>query len=116
MNQYTIIVNDAPYGTERSYNGLRTAMALQKKENIEIKLFLMADATFCALSDQKTQEGYYNIGRMIKFIAQKGSIGACGTCMDARGLSQASLIEGVHRSSMNELADWIISTEKVITF
>ena len=82
MNQYTIIVNDAPYGTERSYNGLRTVMALQK----------------------------------IKSIIKKGSIGACGTCMDARGLSQASLIEGVYRSSMNELADWIISSEKVITF
>jgi uncharacterized protein involved in oxidation of intracellular sulfur len=116
MNQYTIIVNDAPYGTEQSYNGLRTVMALQKRENIEIKLFLMADATFCALSDQKTPDGYYNISRMIKSIIKKGSIGACGTCMDARGLSQASLIEGVYRSSMNELADWIISSEKVITF
>jgi uncharacterized protein involved in oxidation of intracellular sulfur len=116
LNQYTIIVNDAPYGTERSYNGLRTAITLQKRENIDIKLFLMSDATFCALSDQKTPDGYYNISRMIKSIAKRGSIGACGTCMDVRGLSQTNLIDGVHRSSMNELTDWIIASEKVITF
>jgi uncharacterized protein involved in oxidation of intracellular sulfur len=25
-----ILINDAPYGTEKAYNGLRLAMALQK--------------------------------------------------------------------------------------
>ncbi|MFX0065448.1 MAG: DsrE/DsrF/TusD sulfur relay family protein [Candidatus Hermodarchaeota archaeon] len=112
----TIILNEAPYGSERSYNGLRTAMALLKGEDTQVNVFLMADATFCALEGQTTPDGYYNIERMITFIARKGKIGACGTCMDARGLSNPKLVDGIHRSSMAELTDWILSSENVITF
>ncbi|MFX1255890.1 MAG: DsrE/DsrF/TusD sulfur relay family protein [Promethearchaeota archaeon] len=116
MTLITIILNEVPYGSERSYNGLRTAMALFKREGTRVNVFLMADATFCALQGQTTPDGYYNIERMISFIARKGKIGACGTCMDARGLSNLKLVDGVQRSSMAELTDWILASEKVITF
>ncbi|MFX0052244.1 MAG: DsrE/DsrF/TusD sulfur relay family protein [Candidatus Hermodarchaeota archaeon] len=112
----TIILNDAPYGSERIYNGLRTAMALQKRENVQINVFLLADSTFCALKGQLTPDGYYNIGRMITSISRKGSVGACGTCLDARGLSHLEILDGVHRSTMNELTDWILSSDKILTF
>ncbi|MFX0182132.1 MAG: DsrE/DsrF/TusD sulfur relay family protein [Candidatus Hodarchaeota archaeon] len=116
MVKITIILNNAPYGSERTYNALRTTMALQKRDNVQINVFLLADSTFCALKDQTTPNGYYNIGRMIKSISRKGNIGACGTCMDARGLSHLQLLDGVHRSTMDELTEWILSTEKIITF
>ena len=116
MALITIIINDAPYGSERSYNGLRTAIALLKKENVSVNVFLMADATFCAISTQVTPDGYYNIERMIKRLAKGGKVGACGTCMDARGLKDLTLIEGVHRSSMDELSDWILASDKIITY
>lgn len=45
----TIILNDPPYGTERSYNGLRLAHSLKKNaSDAEITVFLMADAVLCA--------------------------------------------------------------------
>lgn len=116
MTQIVIIINDAPYGSERAYNGLRTAMALQKHEDVQMNVFLMADATFCALENQTTPNGYYNIGRMVTSIAKKGSIGACGSCMDARGLSDLKLLDGTHRSSMDELSRWIMTSDKVITY
>ena len=57
-----IIINDAPYGTEKAYNALRMAMALQKENaDVKAKIFLLADAVFCALPNQKTPNGYYNI-------------------------------------------------------
>jgi uncharacterized protein involved in oxidation of intracellular sulfur len=116
MSTITIILHDAPYGDEKSYNGLRTAMTLQKRENVQVKVFLFADATFCALQEQTTPNGYYNIGRMIRSVARRGKIGACGACLDARGLKNIQLIDGVNRSSMNELSDWILSSDKVISF
>ena len=67
----TIILNDAPYGTERSYNGLRIALSLSKK-NETVHVFLMGDAVSCAVDNQQTPNGYYNIGRMIKSLLQKG--------------------------------------------
>lgn len=116
MPLITIILNDAPYGSERVYNGLRLALALLKRENNQINVFLLADATFCAMKEQTTPDGYYNIGRMIRKIAKKGKVGACGTCMDARGLSKLPLLEGVHRSTMEELTNWTLASEKVLTF
>jgi len=48
-----IILNDPPYGTECSYNGLRLAMALQRRDNPrEITVFLMGDAVACTKSAQ----------------------------------------------------------------
>ncbi len=62
-----IILNDPPYGTERSFNGLRLALALLKTEpKPELSIFLMADAVLCAKAGQTTPDGYYNVGRMIR--------------------------------------------------
>ncbi len=67
----TFILNDAPYGTERSYNALRIALSLVKKED-DVRIYLMADAVFCGLANQQTPNGYYNIGRMIKGLLRNG--------------------------------------------
>ena len=112
-----LILNDAPYGDERPYNGLRLATALAKLEDSEVRVFLMADAVACAKPGQTTPDGYYNIGRMIRGLVGRGiPIGCCGTCMDARGVGEADMAEGTHRSSMAELAEWTAWADKVITF
>ncbi len=67
----TIILNYAPYGTELAYNGLRLALALAKKDE-EVRVFLLDDGVLCALSNQQTPDGYYNIGRMLKSLSQRG--------------------------------------------
>ena len=83
----------------------------------ELRLFLMADAVACAKPGQKTAEGYYNLERMLRALASKEiPIGACGTCMDARGMSDGDLLAGSHRSSMAELATWTVWADKVVTF
>lgn len=114
---YLIILNDPPYGTERSYNGLRLASSLAKEEQTGVSVFLMGDAASCALSGQTTPNGYYNIERMLKFLASKGhKIGVCGSCMDARGIKPEALVEGSHRSSMDELTRWTQDSDKTIVF
>lgn len=67
-----IIINDAPYGNERPYNALRLALSLTKKEE-EVKVFLLADAVLCAMNDQKTPNGYYNVGRMVRGLIGRGT-------------------------------------------
>jgi uncharacterized protein involved in oxidation of intracellular sulfur len=112
-----VILNGSAYGDERSYNGLRLALALARSEDGELRVFLMGDAVTAAKPAQKTPEGYYNLERMLKGLAPKGvAVGACGTCMDARGMTDEPLVEGVQRSTMAELASWTIWAEKVITF
>ncbi len=114
---YLLILNDPPYGTERSYNGLRLANRLAKIEGNAVSVFLMGDAAACAASGQVTPAGYYNIERMLKiFAAQGGKIGVCGTCMDGRGLKAEALAEGAQRSTLDELAAWTQGADRVIVF
>ncbi len=97
------IINDPPYGTERAYNALRLAPTLVKKDpETQITVFLMADAVLAAKAGQKTPEGFYSVERMLKrVLAAKGKVLLCGTCMDARGLTDTELVEGAHRSTMD---------------
>lgn len=113
-----ILINDAPYGTEKAYNALRLAMAVQKDHSeVEVKIFLMADAVGCAITSQNTPQGYYNVERMLKSVLSKGGkVKACGTCADARGLKNLKLVEGVEISNMAELAQWTVEADKVFAF
>ena len=112
------IVNGPPYGTERVYNALRLAHALVKKDPAaQITVFLMADAVIAGKAQQKTPEGYYNIERMLKrVISSNGSVLLCGTCMDARGMTEAELVEGAQRSTMDALANATVEADKVLVF
>jgi uncharacterized protein involved in oxidation of intracellular sulfur len=112
-----VIINDPPYGTERVYNALRLAHALLKMEpQTEVTLFLMADAVLAANAGQKTPDGYYNVERMLKRLAGKGRVLLCGTCMDARGLTDAEMMDGARRSTMDELAAATLEADKVLVF
>ncbi len=110
-----IILNDPPYGTERSYNGLRLSMALQKS-TVELVIFLLADAVICAKRDQKVPQGYYNIERMLKSVLRKGEVLICGACMDARGMSDQEIVEGAQRSTMDALAQQTQTADQVLVF
>jgi len=111
-----LIVNDPPYGSERPYNALRLANAVADT-GTDITLFLMADAVLVANKGQKTPDGYYNIGRMLKRLVSKGGrVLLCGTCLDARGLTEADLIEGPSRSTMDELAAITVDSDKILVF
>lgn len=113
-----MIINDAPYGSEKGYNALRLALMLQKEHpDVEVKIFLMADAVTCALPAQTTHQGYYNIERMLKSVISKGGhVKICGTCADARGIKGLCLLDGVEISNMSELTQWTVDADKVITF
>ena len=112
-----LILNDPPYGTERSYNALRLAGSLATQDGTELRVFLIGDAVGCALSGQRTPDGYYNLDTMLRSVARKGAtVGVCGTCLDARGITDEMLTDGVRRSSMAELTDWTVWADKVVTF
>ena len=118
MQKVLILINEAPYGSEKAYNALRLAIQIGKDfENVEVRVFLMADAANCALANQNTPNGYYNVERMLKIIITKGAkVKICGSCAEARGLKYAQLIEGTEISTMAELTKWVMDSDKVVTF
>ena len=112
------IINDAPYGTEKAYNALRIANQLNKEHpDVEVRIFLMADAANCAIANQTTPSGYYNIERMLKLFLNKGAkVKICGSCAEARGLKNSPLVEGAQMSTLAELTDWVVESDKVLNF
>ena len=116
MSSTLFILNDAPYGSERSYNALRLAGALAGKSEQQVRVFLMADAVGCARVGQKVPTGYYNIELMLGKVLRAGEVTLCGTCMDARGIREAEMIEGAKRSTLAQLADWTIEANRVLVY
>jgi uncharacterized protein involved in oxidation of intracellular sulfur len=111
------ILNDAPYGSERTYNAARLAGALAKQPGQEVKLFLIGDAAAAAHNRQKVPSGFYNLELMLGAVVRHGGgIGVCGSCMDARGMAAEDLIAGAQRSSLDELAQWTVWADKALVF
>ncbi len=112
-----VIFNDPAYGTERSFNGLRLAHSLAKRDGEEVRIFLLADAVTCALAGQQTPDGYYNLERMLTAAIRRGAeVGLCGSCMDARAIREDQLVHGARRSSLDQLTDWTLWADKVVAF
>jgi len=112
-----IVANDAPYGSERTYNALRLAGVLLTAEpDLDLTLFLLGDAVACAKGGQSTPQGYYNVERMLLPILRKGLVLACETCLAARGLEAKDLVEGCRPAKLGELATLLLDADKALTF
>ncbi len=107
MGKALVILNEPPYGSDRTYNGLRLAGAMAKRESMQVRVFLIGDAVACAKRGQRLPAGYYSLETMLSTLLQnRGEVGICGSCLDARGIADADLAQGTRRSSMEELASW----------
>lgn len=114
---HLVILNDHPYQSERTYNGLRLATALAGIEQNTVRLFLIGDGVFSAVSGQTIPDGKHDIEWMLRrFTAGHREAGVCRTCMEARGIEPEMLIEGAHRSTLDELARWTEESDRVLVF
>jgi uncharacterized protein involved in oxidation of intracellular sulfur len=117
--KFLFVLNDPPYGTERSYNGLRLARELLKEpaRGNEVRMFLIGDAASCAKGGQKVPQGYYHIESLLKMSVRAGAaIAVCGTCLDARGIGDTELVEGAARGGMAQLSEWSQWADKIVVF
>lgn len=60
--------------------------------------------------------GNYNLERMLKRVLTKGTVLLCGTCMDARGMTDDDIMDCAKRSTMDALSNEMISADKVLVF
>lgn len=114
-----IIFNREPYDTtDVTWNGLRLAGKLSEVGQ-SVRIFLMNDAVDMARDVCKPPEGYdQDLSRMLKdLIAAGAPVKVCGTCMARCGIHKNHpYFEGAEQSTMAALADWVVDSDKVITF
>ncbi len=51
-----------------------------------------------------------------RVVTGNGKVLLCGTCMDARGMTEAELTPGARRSTMDELAAATRAADRVMVF
>lgn len=113
-----IIMNDAPYGSEKNWNALRLAnVSCSAEIGFQVHIFLMGDSVTTAKKGQTLPEGYYNLENMMGELIAKGvEVRTCGTCMKTRGISDGELVNGAQRGTMIILAKWIKEADRVVSF
>ena len=117
MSTILIILNDAPYGSERTCNGLRLAGALAGAGGHDLRLFLLGDSVVAAKAGQKVPSGYYSVEVMLGAVVRGGGkLALCGTCLDARGIGDAEIMQGAQRGTMSQLAEWTGTADRVAVF
>ncbi|MGE4267406.1 MAG: DsrE/DsrF/TusD sulfur relay family protein [Deferribacterales bacterium] len=114
-----IILNGNPYdGSDKTWNALRLANTLLQKE-CKVCIFLMNDSVDLA-RDKTVKPDYYDtdLVAMLKELMGKGLVlKVCGTCQARCGIHKNEpYFSPDVKSTMNELAELVINSGKVITF
>ena len=114
-----IIFNREPYdGTDVTWNGLRLADKLSASGQ-DVRIFLMNDAVDMARDACKPPDGYdQDLSKMLKELINQGvPVKVCGTCMARCGIfKNQPYFDGAEKSTMSALAEWVVDSDKVITF
>lgn len=114
-----IIFNHEPYnGTDVAWNGLRLAGKLVEGGS-DVRIFLMNDAVDLARDSCRPPAGYdQDLSQMLKdLIAKNVTVKVCGTCMARCGIyKNQPYFDGAEKSTMQALADWVVESDKLITF
>ena len=113
---FTLIINEAPYAKERALSALRFAWTCDV-EGHKVRIWLFENGVYLAKKGQKPAQGLTNYGQMLEDLMKGGTeVKACVVCVDARGLTQADLIDGVKIATVHELVEWTVNSDKVIVF
>jgi uncharacterized protein involved in oxidation of intracellular sulfur len=114
-----MVFNCEPYdGTDVVWNGLRLADKLIDTGQA-VRIFLMNDAVDLARDACHPPETYdQDLVAMLKELIGRGvSVKVCGTCMVRCGVYRREpYYEGAVTAVMPELAEWIVDSERVLTF
>jgi uncharacterized protein involved in oxidation of intracellular sulfur len=115
--QYLFILNDSPYGSQRTYNGLRLAINLTRSPNNAISIFLLGDGVTAAFEGFSPAHVFYNTQEMLRQVGERGArIGVCKTCLEARGILDQHMVPSAKRSTLDDLTEWTQEADKVLVF
>ena len=123
MATITVIIGESPYSRERIYSMLRFTLAALS-EGHRVNLFAFEDALFAAKKGQKPpefpgtmDEHMPNCEVLLKSAIRQGVVvKLCGVCAAERGVAAPELIDGVEIGSMRDLVQWVLESDKSVSF
>jgi tRNA 2-thiouridine synthesizing protein D len=116
MASFTVIIYEAPYAKERALSALRFAWTADL-EGHKVRIWLFENGVYLAKKGQKPAQGLVNCGQMLEDLVKGGvEVKGCVVCADARGVTQAELIDGVKLATVHDLIEWTATSDKVLSF
>lgn len=116
------ILNEAPREAGSSASALRIACALSMRSSVYVRVFLIGAAVACARRHPESRADSEDTEALLKaVIARGGDVRLCGTCAEEDEDCQSDpcpedLVAGTTRSSLAELARWILEADQVLVF
>lgn len=116
-NSLLVILSSAPYaGSDVAWNALRLAdTAVQS--GVTTRVFLINEGVDTGRVSVKAPDGFFDLCKMLDELAGKGAqIKYCKTCIDRCGIGTGDMTSAIKVGSMRELKDWVMDSDKVVTF
>lgn len=114
-----LVLNGPPYDqTDVTWNALRLAGKLLEAGQ-SVRVFLMNDAVDLARDACRPPPGYdQDLSQMLKDLsARQVPVKVCGTCMTRCGIHRNQpYFAGAAKATMPELAQWVMDSDRVLTF
>ena len=112
-----VIISSAPYGgSDAAWNAIRLASTARANGG-RTRIFLINAGVDAARSGLEPPQGYFNLAAM---LAEEAAAGAeilyCKTCIDRCGIGTGEMIDAVRPGSMQILHDWVMDSDKAVTF
>ncbi|MBI2917391.1 MAG: DsrE family protein [Chloroflexi bacterium] len=119
----TVVIGEPPYGQERVYTTLRFTLAALA-EGHRVNLFAFEDALYAARKGQEPAEfpGVLDEhmpncqGLLEVAIRQGATVKLCGVCAAERAVRPVELIDGVQIAGMRDLVQWVLESDRVVSF
>ncbi len=112
-----VIISSAPYGgSDAAWNAIRLA-ATARGNDSATRIFLMNAGIDAARKGAPPPASSFHLAAMLEEEAAAGvEIRYCKVCIDRCGIGTGEMIDSVKPGSMQILYDWIMDSDKVVTF
>ena len=113
----TIVIQNAPYKEDnKAWHALRFAGAALT-EDLNVRVHLLDDGVEVGRRGHQAPEGAVNLEELLSELIECGlEVRACGMSLDGCGIGEGDMINGIEKGSMKALANWVKTSDQVLTF
>ena len=105
------IIIRKPFGQEPATLGIRAAWAMLTNGGLEIKIILLGDGIYSVLGKTGYVKSMYE-----RFLGEEGEVYAVQEDLEARGIDEDDLPDGVEVVASAKIAGIVGDTDSVMTF
>lgn len=111
-----LILSHAPFDGDVTWNALRLARTLVDRR-VPVRVFVMNDAIDLVRAGGMPEGSEFDLQAMLRDLLPRGGrVKICTTCVNRCGIGQGAIIPEVTMSTMADLAEWVVDSDRVLVF